>query len=377
MFALFVCRDTVENASIHHSFFMEKSLKFNGTLFYYHALTWLGYGTVLYLINLLTDPTIRFLSALALNLPFALIFYFALWMFRLFYSQKKYVALFCSLLVFDLLIFWAGHVYVYGFLPKMDIFVYDREVDFSQRMYLQNALLAVIRFTCYAFAYYLFGKERQSSRKMMEAKEEVYQQQISLLKTENKLLSVERNLLKQQLHPHTLHNMIHTLYARAFLENTALASDLLKLDDFIAQYLNPLFESTDLVVIEKEVRSIRNFMDLSLGDLEKGSVQFEVEGRMGNQLVPSMSIVSLVENAFKYGVLGEPDDPIVVSLKLSANRLEFRIHNKIRLSTSQVASTGIGLSNLRRRLEIHFSNSFSFSAKERNDYFNVNLVILY
>ncbi|MCD8540419.1 MAG: histidine kinase [Leadbetterella sp.] len=137
-------------------------------------------------------------------------------------------------------------------------------------------------------------------------------------------------------------------------------------------------ESTrnELNTVEKELEAIEEYLKLQqlrFGD--RLALKYSRHGRLLFFSVPSLVLISLVENAFKYGIQDDPADPIELDVRVDSSQLTFRCRNKKRLYFTDKETTAVGLTNIRRRLEIAFPDHFELKIKDSTDYFEVNLEI--
>lgn len=161
----------------------------------------------------------------------------------------------------------------------------------------------------------------------------------------------ELAFLKTQINPHFLYNTLNYLYAQAYLVSEPLAEATLRLSELMRYMLH---ESPDgKVELRREVEYLENFLALHrLRFEDRFFVTFETPAALNGQRIASLLLIPFVENALKHGVVNCPQQPIRIRLALpDPARLRFEVHNH--LSQHQKDSTtGIGLANIRRRLEL-------------------------
>jgi LytS/YehU family sensor histidine kinase len=85
-------------------------------------------------------------------------------------------------------------------------------------------------------------------------------------------------------------------------------------------------------------------------------------------------LITLVENAFKHGDLKNMDYPIIVRLKIEGNKLYFTCNNKKKTGPKEL-STGIGLDNIKKRLDLAYPNNYSFVVKDEAEMYTTELTI--
>ncbi|MGV3540573.1 MAG: sensor histidine kinase [Rufibacter sp.] len=183
---------------------------------------------------------------------------------------------------------------------------------------------------------------------------------------ENKLLRAEKTqaelaFLKTQVNPHFLYNTLNYLYAQAYPISEKLAEAILKLSDMMRYMLH---ESPDgKVELQKEVGYLQSFIDIfRLRFEDRFFVDFTVEGEVDGQRVASLLLIPFVENAFKHGVADDPANPIQISLKMTQQNLSFEVINHIHKGQKD-QTTGIGLQNIRRRLELLYPNQHELTVQ--------------
>lgn len=160
----------------------------------------------------------------------------------------------------------------------------------------------------------------------------------------------ELHFLKAQINPHLLYNTLSHFYAKAEDFDPDLAKGILKLSEIMRYSLT---DSTDnKVLLADEMAQIRNLIDLH--QLRYGGklfIDFEVNTQNKEAQIYPLLLLSFVENALKHGQLQDKKYPVKISLKTENNFLLFSTNNR-KNKAAMVISTNIGLSNIKKRLEI-------------------------
>ena len=128
----------------------------------------------------------------------------------------------------------------------------------------------------------------------------------------------------------------------------------------------------------KEIEAISEYINLQ--SIRFGNnlyVNFTQGGVILFFSIPPLILVSLVENAFKYGIHDDPEHPIEIDVKVSHVGLTFLCKNKKRLDFVDRETTSVGLENVRRRLEMAFPERFTLNTTNSNFFYEVNLDILW
>ena len=86
-------------------------------------------------------------------------------------------------------------------------------------------------------------------------------------------------------------------------------------------------------------------------------------------------LIPFVENAFKYGVKIHENSIIRIEIKIINGSLFFNVRNKIQLSKNNHVYSGIGIANVKKRLELVYPNNFDLSINNDEEYFDVKLRI--
>ena len=168
------------------------------------------------------------------------------------------------------------------------------------------------------------------------------------------------------------------LRIRRELENQNLTSELaiMKLSELM-RYM--IYDSnTDLVPLKKELQYLQSFIDLQeLRFKAKGIVSFKVEGDVSEKHIAPLILFPFVENAFKHGAQLNRPDAIQIQLRVKDD-LVYEVNNGIvgRNGNQQRDNVGgIGLGNIRRRLELIYPSDFALEVEQTELHFNIKLTI--
>jgi len=192
--------------------------------------------------------------------------------------------------------------------------------------------------------------------------------------TEEKLLKTEIAFLKAQINPHFLFNTLNFVYSDVAGLSRRSGEALMSL----TRLMRYSVESTksEQNTVEKELEAIDEY--LKLQKLRFGDRLALNYTRQGNLLVfsmPPLILISLVENAFKYGIQDDFTDPIEIKVRVDASGLAFWCRNKKRLDFIDKETTALGHTNIRRRLEMAFPDHFDLKALDSVTHFEVGLDI--
>ncbi|MDW7691249.1 histidine kinase [Flammeovirgaceae bacterium SG7u.111] len=163
-------------------------------------------------------------------------------------------------------------------------------------------------------------------------------------------VEIELKMLKSQINPHFLFNTLNSIYVLAKKKSDETPQMVLKLSD-ILDFL--LYEcNSDQIEIGKEIEFIKDYLDLEkLRYGHKLELNISINLETPHKKIEPMLMIPLVENAFKHGVKPERKKAVVDIDISDALGLNFRIENSIPSVKSEEHKEGIGLANLKGRLE--------------------------
>ena len=189
-------------------------------------------------------------------------------------------------------------------------------------------------------------------------------------------LSSELKFLRSQVSPHFLFNVLNNLVSMARHKSDQLEASLIKLSELM-RYM--LYESDERRVdIAREIEYLNSYIDLQRLRFEddiKIITDIARDNSRGQTIEP-MLLIPFVENAFKHGTTLVTNPFIKIILRLTGNHLEFNVVNKFSdLPHSKDSSSGIGLSNVRARLNLLYNEAYTLTVDETGDIFNVRLIL--
>jgi len=192
----------------------------------------------------------------------------------------------------------------------------------------------------------------------------------ALLQAESK--KAELAFLRSQINPHFLYNTLNYLYSLAIPVSDQLSKAILRLSDLMRYTLS---DSPDgKVMVDREIEYLDSYIALFRMRFEPAFyVHFNQEGASGQKIAPLL-LVPLVENAFKHGVVNDPASPILIILRIKNNVLFFSVENKINHSQKDQYS-GIGLTNIERRLQLLYPGLHELNIETNNNYYKAALTI--
>jgi len=189
-----------------------------------------------------------------------------------------------------------------------------------------------------------------------------------LEKTTNDHLQTELKFLKAQYHPHFLFNALNTIYFQMD-ENVDEAKRTVEKFSELLRY--QLYDQQQTVPLSQEIHYLQNFIDLQkIRTSEKLELTIAFDNSLQHLQVYPLLFLPLVENAFKY-VGG--DYKINIELQKTGNELCFTVHNSMPPEISFQRAGGIGLENLKRRLELLYPAKHSLQTRKKHNCFLAEL----
>jgi LytS/YehU family sensor histidine kinase len=184
--------------------------------------------------------------------------------------------------------------------------------------------------------------------------------------------------LKAQLNPHFLFNTLNNLYGLSVAESKKLPGLMLRLSELLLYSLYGTNQS--YVPLKKEIDYITNYIELERIRLsDKTDIKLEVSGSCTDQYIAPLLLIIFIENGFKHISHASGQQPYVhVLFALNHKRLKLEVKNSIDPDYTAVKSglkEGLGLNNVKQRLDLIYPQQYSLSTKRENDCFIVKLEI--
>ena len=202
-----------------------------------------------------------------------------------------------------------------------------------------------------------------------------YQQRQFEVEAQQQQLSAELTFLRTQVNPHFLFNSLNNLYSLAYMGSELTAPMILKLSGMMRHLL---YESQDrLVPLSQELQYIADYLDLQqLKTEQPQQVEWQVIGDTEGQQIPPLLFVPLFENAVKHGNLEQTKHGwMKASVTIEASGIAFQMSNSFLPERKTHPQGGIGLENIRKRLELLYPNRHRFESEMATDQFRVRIFL--
>ncbi|MBC7934784.1 MAG: histidine kinase [Rhizobacter sp.] len=274
-----------------------------------------------------------------------------------YYPQKKYASLLLSLVLLMAVFISLRYVLEEVLFPLF----------FGYRNYPKNVnpVYYALDNIYYALVYIVLGTivfflDHQLSSQKNEAQ----------LKQER--INAELAFLRSQVSPHFLFNSLNNIYSLSYKKSDNAPDAILKLSE-LTRYM--LYEKQDQVLLEKEWGYIRNFISLQQLRYESPlNLQLSLKAEIDTIYIAPYLLIPFVENAFKHGDVHDKENPMIIGLECSEEEVIFKVKNKI-VFQQKDKDGGIGLGNVRRRLELLYPGSHQLIINEQKENFDICLKI--
>lgn len=190
----------------------------------------------------------------------------------------------------------------------------------------------------------------------------------------NYRLEAELKLLRMQVNPHFLFNALNNIYSMAFMGSKDTPETILHLSDMMRYILDS--SNKEKMPLQQEIAYLQHYINLQqLKKIQKQDIELVCSGDTEQAFVEPMLFISLLENSFKHGnleIVGK--GWVKCRMNIGEEFVEFTIANTIdRNKRSKDKTHGIGLENVRQRLQLRYPNRHTFEVTEGEQVFTVFL----
>ena len=190
-----------------------------------------------------------------------------------------------------------------------------------------------------------------------------------------KTAEAELTWLKHQLNPHFLFNTLNNISSLTQIDPDKAQESIGQLSDLLRY---ALYDSeAEKVQLASEIEFMDNYIDLmALRCNEQTTVEKHLEAPSRPVEVAPLLFISLVENAFKHGVNARYPSFVKVSMRMEGNDLVFACDNSLfeKQGTDRIGS-GIGLENMKRRLELLYPGRYAYEQSATDDTYHVQVTL--
>ena len=194
-----------------------------------------------------------------------------------------------------------------------------------------------------------------------------------ILETQLKLKEQELNYLKMQIHPHFLFNTLNTMYGFALKKADETPEMILKLSNLLDYLLYQV--DKPFVGLQDEINHIDDYIELEkMRFNDTLQINFETKNILEDVKIPPMLMLPFIENSFKHGSLKNGTLHINIKLYCEDKNIFFDIDNTT--SDNLTSKNGIGLENIKKRLNLLYKDKHLLDIEHTNGIFKVHLTLM-
>ncbi len=191
---------------------------------------------------------------------------------------------------------------------------------------------------------------------------------------EKEKLKAELAAVKYQINPHFLFNSLSFIYTKT-IKTSPDAAHAVSLLSEIMSYALDEWDESGMVPLVMEIAQMKRVIEMNQIRFDhKLKIRYNEDIEANNTQVPIFTLVTLVENAFKHGELNDENHQVTIELEATADKIYFLLSNKKKKGPKE-PSKGIGLNNVRQRLQMMYGIRHSFVIKEDENYYMSEITI--
>ncbi len=277
------------------------------------------------------------------------------------------------ILAYLFLSFWL-EAYVFPFLetgkPPAAI-----KLAILSKLFIAQHLWRVSYFLGLSTGYWFAKKSVWAERKLRLLEKEHYLKELNEKELKREIAVTQLAFIKAQVNPHFLHNTLNFFYSNIYPLSKELAESILILSQMM-RYTFKTDDSNGWVDLSLEMMHIENYIKLNQLRFNNNlNILIQSNGNYKNKRIMSFMLMTFVENAFKYGDLTDPNEPLIITLDVGEDYLNFFVKNKKNHENLVFESTGIGVKNIKKQLELTYMDNYSLVIDESSSLYSSNLNI--
>lgn len=279
-----------------------------------------------------------------------------------YFLQRKKIILFALLFLIDLLAASLLNIFIFNYLidklfPGYYFISYYNFADILQFHVVYMVISSLLK-----LSKEWFGLLESRSR---------------LAQFEKEKTQVELMALKAQVNPHFLFNSLNNIYSLSLKKANETPQVILALSDMFRYIIYEAGE--DLIDLAKELEFLRKYIELQQIRSNHGAlITFEVNGDPDGIKVAPLIFLPFLENSFKHGIKGDPVGGYVdLRIDIRLYDIHFQLsNNKGKMKTMDAEKrSGLGLENVRRRLDLQYGKDYTLNITENEHEFTVSLTL--
>ena len=194
-----------------------------------------------------------------------------------------------------------------------------------------------------------------------------------LAELEKQNLEQQLEYLRYQINPHFFMNTLNNIHALVDIDPAKAQETIVELSKMMRFVL---YEGDkQMVPLSRELDFVRTYIKLmQLRYTDKVKITVDLPDSVSDKSIPPLLLISFIENAFKHGVSYQHESFIEVKGTVEGNKLLFTCRNS-KADIPNQESGGVGLTNVRKRLNLLFGSDYMLHIQDSADVYNVDLVI--
>ncbi|NHA05827.1 histidine kinase [Mucilaginibacter sp. HC2] len=275
------------------------------------------------------------------------------------------IAFFKLILVVNIYLLGSGFLSIYIY-PIIENISKPQFTSVFTNMFIAERLWRVVYFIGLGTGFGFAKRAVLTERKLRMVEEQHFQKTLDEKELKRIIADTQLAFIKSQVNPHFLYNTLNFFYSNIYPLSKPLAKSLLILSDMM-RYALKNQENNGLVELKLELEHIQNYIYLNqLRFNSKLQIIYQVTGDPDQKRIVSFLLITLVENAFKYGDLTDELNPMVIRIDIRMDETSILIRNKKNLLGHKFESSGNGLKLLKGQLNIIYKRNYYFHVEEDN-----------
>lgn len=182
--------------------------------------------------------------------------------------------------------------------------------------------------------------------------------------------NAEISFLKSQINPHFIFNTLNNIYSLVYSKSNQSLVAIESLSKLL-RYINQTSSQMNIEIL-KEWEYIENYIELESIRLNE-PLNIVIHNNVSQDIfIQPMLLIPFIENAFKHGELSDKEIPFSIFLEADSSNIKFSVSNKISKYLKD-DSTGIGIENIKKRLQITYPNKYKLNIAQTENVFSIEL----
>jgi sensor histidine kinase YesM len=345
---------------------------------YYHLIGWMSF--IAYEVSFVT--IIRWKTAdisiwSAFVFPYLInisLFYFHAFVALAFSfgTPRKKPLLFCGFLIAELIAYLilinASDLNFAKFPGSFTAFIYPNRIIFVEHLW------RFVYFLIFSTAFWLIRRSYKRIHKLKDAEKTALLKQQEKKDLEFKLMVTRNAFLQSQINPHLLFNTLNFINNEIHQLSPKASEAVICLADMM-RYSLEATKKDGRVILAREAEQIANLIRINKFRFEnKLFINEQYRGDFEAVRLIPLLLVTFVENIFKHGNFSDPVNPVVLNLWVDGQILYFQATNS-KLKKVSLPSSGIGIQNVRTRLEAFYEGRYKLDIANSASVFSVSLTL--